>query len=138
MNVIAYKNETVDKYNNIVLNILGLKETDIGTHIICKTNNLTNIGIYNNLTYKIINNDNNFIIKQFDIQTINGKVGIKYYDKQYSINKKQYKSNFKLGYATTIYSKQGGSVLGYYFPEEDIKHIDGKTLYTIISRLKTK
>lgn len=52
--------------------------------------------------------------------------------------KKQYKSNFKLGYATTIYSKQGSSVLGYYFPEEDIKHIDGKTLYTSVSRLKTK
>lgn len=88
MNVIAYKNETVDKYNNIVINILGLKETDIGYHIICKTNNLTNIGIYNNLTYKIINNENNFIIKQYNIQTIDGKVDIKYYDELYTINKK--------------------------------------------------
>ena len=139
MYVIAYKNETVDKYNKIVLNKLGLKDGDIGTHIICKTNKLNEFGIYNNLTYKIINkNINNFIIKQYDIKTIDGNVGIKYYDSEYSITNKQYKSNFKLGYATTIYAKQGGSVMGYYFPDEDIKHIDGKTLYTIISRLKTK
>ena len=138
MCIIAYKNETVDKYNKIILDKLGLNEGDNGTHIICKTNKLTDLGIYNNLTYKIINNDDNFIIKQYDIQTIEGKVGINYYNKEYTISKKQYKTNFKLGYATTIYAKQGGSVMGYYFPEEDIKHIDGKTLYTIISRIKTK
>lgn len=52
--IIVYRNETKDKYNKKVLNILKLKEGDIGTNIICKSNSLSHIGIFNNLTYKII------------------------------------------------------------------------------------
>lgn len=137
--IIVYRNETKDKFNKKVLKKLNLKEKDIGVNIICKSNCLSDKGIYNNLTYKIINKDsNNLYIKQYSIDDIDGKIDIKLYDKEYSITNNDYNKYFNLGYATTIYCKQGQAVKGYLFPKDDKKYLNGSMAYTIISRLKTK
>ena len=107
-----------------MLEYLGLEKFDIGARIVCKSNDLSEYEIYNNFYYTITNKDNQFI-EIFD--------GINKYNIEYSDLEK-----FDSGYCRTIYNIQGESVKSFYYAEEDFKFLDGKTTYTIISRLKTK
>lgn len=130
-NIIVYRNETKDLYNKKVIQKLGLNDGDVGLNIICKSNYLSSQGIYNNLIYKIIHkNSDKYTIKQFDDNQLVGK--------EFYINHQEYKKYFDLGYAITIYCKQGQSVKGYLFPKDDKKYLNGNMAYTIISRLKNK
>ena len=120
--IITYRNEkTRDKYNELMLNHHGLKFGDIGCKVISITNNLKYKDIYNNFNFVITNNES----------------GIITLDNEINITIKQLKANFIPYYACTIYSFQGDETKSYYFPEEDIDFIkNGKYAYTIISRIK--
>ena len=123
--ILCYRTHTTRKiYNKLMLEYLGLEKFDIGARIVCKSNDLSEYEIYNNFYYTITNKDNQFI-EIFD--------GINKYNIEYSDLEK-----FDSGYCRTIYNIQGESVKSFYYAEEDFKFLDGKTTYTIISRLKTK
>ncbi|MBS3925934.1 MAG: AAA family ATPase [Nitrosarchaeum sp.] len=122
--IICYKNESRQKYNKLMLEHLALEKFDIGSKIVCKTNDLAEYEIYNNFYYTITDKDSEFI-EIYD--------GMDYYN----IEPKDL-SHFDSGYARTIHNIQGESVESFYFAPEDYKHLDGTMTYTIISRLKTK
>lgn len=54
------------------------------------------------------------------------------------ITESQLKKLFKPAYALTAYGVQGDSINSYYFAPEDTYFLDGRTAYTIISRLRQK
>jgi hypothetical protein len=51
---------------------------------------------------------------------------------------KELNKHFKSGYAVTAHFMQGKSIKSYHYPEIDDMFINGRSAYTIISRLKTK
>ena len=128
-NIICYTNANCKKYNEIVANRLNIKDKfSVGAKVICNTNELRENNIYNQMSFTIIeeneNNvklNNNVIITKKDMDKID------------RINKKVY---FSLGYARTIYGFQGSSLDNFYYPDDDFKFLDNRTTYTIISRLK--
>jgi len=79
--------------------------------------------IYNNFYYTIKDVDEDEIILFDDVDEI-------------KINKKELEDNFELGYCRTLYNIQGESIKSFYFVLDDIRFIDGRALYTLISRLK--
>lgn len=124
--VICYENSTVDKYNKIISENLGIKnKCSIGAKLICKTNKLRILGIYNKFYLDVIKIDND-IITLYD--------GIN----EYEVNRKYIEDDkyFKFRYAQTIYCLQGDTIQSFKFAHEDRKYLDGRTTYTIISRLK--
>ena len=123
--IITYTNKTKDKYNNLMIERLGLKFGDVGCRIVCKKNDLKDFNIYNNFYYTIKDRDDDIIIITDGIDDI-------------EIKEKQLNSNFELGYCRTLYNIQGESIKSFYFCLEDTPHIDGRALYTLISRLKKK
>ena len=99
---------------------------DIGTKLICKTNDLKSIGLFNNLDCVVKSCDGVSVVLNDD-------------EKDYKINIEQLKY-FEYGYARTLHSVQGESLNSFYYPDEDLIpfFIDNRTAYTLISRLKTK
>jgi hypothetical protein len=122
--IICYKNETCDKYNELILKHKKLEMGEKGLLVICKTNDLRDLNIYNNFIFTITDTDDEFITL----------------DDTYKIPVKKFfkKDNFKPAYARTVYNIQGKSLKSYYAAPEDYKLFNnGRTAYTIISRLKT-
>ena len=138
--IIAFYNDTVDKYNNLMLSEYNKNfnenQIDIDIPIINTENNLTvkKYGseefesIYNRHSFKIINKNeetNEYII--FD--DIN----------KYIVNKETILKYFKLGYCITLYASQGKTFnkIHYVRDELDRKALTKEgALYTLISRLK--
>ena len=126
--IIAYLNTTRKKYNTKMCDKLGITSiTDIGARVICKTNDFSNYDIYNNFTFRVKSVDEETI----ELETENGNT--------YNLPLKKYlnKNKFQYGYALTLYATQGSSLKSFHYCMEDIKLLDGRGLYTLISRLKT-
>jgi len=119
--IICYKNTTKEKYNEMMIKHLNIKFGDIGCKIVCKTNDLRDKGLYNNFYYTIV--DTNVIYDGIEKITLTTQELNKY---------------FELGYCRTLYNIQGESIKNFYFCKEDIHFMNGRALYTLISRLKTK
>lgn len=122
--IICYTNTTRTKYNEMMTNYLGIKFCDIGCKIVCNSNDLRDKGLYNNFYYTIVDNTNGYIISD----------GVD----QINITEKELNKCFELGYCRTLYNIQGESIKSFYFCMEDVRFIDGRALYTLISRIKTK
>ena len=135
--IITYTNATRQKYNKKMLTKLGIdynivkgekhdsykiKTPTVGCKIVCHTNELRDKDIYNNFYYTIKSVDD-------DITITDGVDDI-------VISEKQLKVFFDFGYCRTLYNIQGESLSSFYFTLEDMNHIDGRALYTLISRLK--
>lgn len=131
--IICFTNDTRKKYNNLMLQHLGIKKFDVGCKIVCKTNDLAEFEIYNNFYYTVTKNDGEWVelsdgVDKYDLE-------LKDLEKY---NSKSKSTNFDLGYARTVYNIQGESIKSFYYAPEDHKWLDGVTTYTVISRLKTK
>jgi hypothetical protein len=123
--IITYTNESRIKYNKLMIERLNLEFGDVGCRIVCKSNNLSDKNIYNNFYYTIkeVDEDEEEIIITDEIDDIR-------------INKKDLDKYFDLGYCRTLYNIQGESIKSFYYAMEDIRFIDGRSLYTLISRIK--
>ena len=102
--------------------IYKIKTPKIGCKIVCNSNELRDMNIYNNFYYTI--------------KAVDGDITINDGLDDIVISEKQLKKFFDFGYCRTLYNIQGESITSFYFPVEDICHIDGRALYTLISRLK--
>jgi hypothetical protein len=120
-NVICYTNKTCQKYNTIIMNRLGIESIEgIGCKVICNSNDLRELNIYNKFQFTVTGiEDNNIVL-----------------DNQYKISRVCYGMYFNPAYARTIYSIQGESMNDFYYPVEDYNFLNDRTTYTIISRLK--
>jgi hypothetical protein len=120
-NVICYTNKSCLKYNTIIMNRLGIESIEsIGCKVICNSNDLRELNIYNKFQFTVTGiEDNNIVL-----------------DNQYKISRLCYGMYFNPAYARTIYSIQGESMNDFYYPVEDYNFLNDRTTYTIISRLK--
>ena len=127
--IIAYLNETRQKYNELMCEYHNIEKIwDIGAKVICKTNNLSQYELYNNfkLSVKEINGDMITLISCRDVEYT------------LPLNMFKRKNYFNFGYAITLHGSQSDTINSFHFCEEDIKCLDGRALYTLISRLKQK
>lgn len=124
--IICYRRKIVKKYNDMKLKLLNKKIDSIGVKLICINNKLHYKNIYNNFEAKIIKKEDNIIT----LKTLISKEEI-----QITKNELKY---FRPAYAKTVYGVQGASLKSFYYAPEDYCFINGRTAYTIISRLKTK
>jgi hypothetical protein len=135
--IITYTNATRQKYNKKMVTKLGIdynivkgekhdsytiKTPTVGCKIVCHTNELRDKDIYNNFYYTIKSVDDEITITDGVDDIV--------------ISEKQLKTFFDFGYCRTLYNIQGESLSSFYFTLEDMNHIDGRALYTLISRLK--
>lgn len=113
-------------YNNLMAEHKKITKFDVGAKIVCNTNYLRNKGIYNSFDFTITKED------------YNEETGSIYVldDLDFYITEKELDDNFELGYAITLYKAQGQQYKSFYFPDEDLKYINGRSAYTLISRLK--
>lgn len=118
--VICSRNITKDKYNKLMMEHLKINFGDIGCKIICNSNDLKIKGIYNNFDYTIKDIEDDKIILDDDTE----------------ITKKELDKHFVLGYAITLYKAQGQQFRSFYYAPEDLQYLDGRSTYTLISRLK--
>ena len=128
-NVICFRNKTCDKYNRIVADRLGIRDKfAVGAKIICNTNKLRELKIYNKFCFTVIEEADEYIIVDGNI-----KIMKKIMDKMEG--EKEY---FTFSYARTLHSVQGESLPDLYFPDEDLDMIkdNNRFCYTLISRLK--
>ena len=122
--IVVYTNDTKDKYNKMKMEYLGLKTIeDKGCKVICKSNDLREKEIFNKYRFEVIGKTDDEII-------------IKDKFKTYHIDKERFKIYFQPAYALTLYCIQGESIKSYHYPSEDNKFVDGRSAYTLISRLK--
>lgn len=132
--IICYRHSTKRKYNNLVLKSLGKKSwLSIGVKIVCKTNKLKDLGIWNK---------KEFIIRSISLDDNDEKKYIledKYkMDKNVTVTEKQLKRNFEMAYACNVHQVQGATLDSYYWAQEDNRFINGNVAYTIVSRLRQK
>ena len=125
--ILAYTRNTRDKYNALMCEKLGINSIcDIGTKIICKTNELGKQNIFNNFCYEVMDCVDDMV------HISNGEIGniteIKIKDMK----------NFDYAYARTTHSVQGRTLNSFHYCIEDVKWLGGRELYTLISRLKQK
>jgi len=118
--IICFKNTTKDKYNKLMTEHLNIKFGDVGCKIICNSNDMKDKGIYNNFDFTIKDIIDDKIILDDDTE----------------ITKKELDKHFVLGYAITLYKAQGQQFKSFYYAVEDIRFLDGRSTYTLISRLK--
>ena len=125
--IICHSNTACDIYNEKIMkhkNISSIYQK--GCLMMCKTNELRNIELYNNFIVEVVEcDDKNIILKDKN--------------KQYKLTLKQYNKTgyFKPAYARTLYNMQGRSINSYYIPDKSLEFFnDGRSAYTIISRLK--
>ncbi len=122
--IICYRNKIKDKYNKMVCDKLKIKSmTQKGAKIIAITNDLRKLGIYNKFNYVVKENKKDKIIITDQTEDI-------------ELTEEQINKNFNYSYARTLYSVQGETLKSLYYPDEDLYFIDGRTTYTLISRLK--
>jgi len=119
--ILCYRNEIKDKYNDYMLKYNNKDELDDGLEYICISNKFKDDGIYNK---------SRVIIDTTDDKLVYLKNGLE-------IKKQVFMNHFKLSYCLNAYNIQGASVKSYYYAPEDYKFLNGRTAYTIISRLKT-
>lgn len=122
-NFSTYVKRSTDKADQI-LNMKVKK----GGKLICTTNNLKQLKIFNSHMFNIVEYTNDYIILKGDDL------------KDYKLTIEQFKNNFNYGYALTLYKIQGMTVeyekIGI-FDWEFIKQC-GKRVYTTLSRIKTE
>jgi hypothetical protein len=121
--IISYRNETRNKYNDMMLKKLKIKHGEVGEMVQCKTNDLSDKNMYNNFIYKIVSNNNGYVLSD-DIE-------------KYEVSEEQFK-DFIPAYCRTVYNIQGESIKSIHYCEEDIKFLKSNVLYTVISRIKNK
>jgi hypothetical protein len=121
--IITYTNKTRQKYNELMIQKLKIKFGDVGCKIVCIDNDLKDKNIYNNFYYTIKNVVDDTITITDGVDDI-------------IISVDELKKHFDLGYCRTLYNIQGESLSSFYFTMEDLYFIDGRALYTLISRLK--
>ena len=129
--IIAHTNATRNIYNKMMCEREGIKNLyDVGAKIMCKTNDLKKLRIYNNY---------NFVVREYvqGDRRSKDKVTLEHeMIGQVNIDREDIEKYFEYSYARTIYNLQGSTIGSYYFAEEDLDWIDGRMGYTIISRLK--
>ena len=112
--IFAYRNKTVDQYNDYMLNYLNKTLDDPDVPMICTTNKLRDHNIFNQY--------------QFTTQEIRDQIN----DPEFDMEK-----HFRPAYARTLYNLQGDQVKSYYIAPEDIDYFaKPREAYTIISRIK--
>ena len=122
--IICYRNNTKDKYNALICKNKGIKsKTQIGAELIAICNDLRKDNIYNKFTYKVLS-------KTQDKITITDGID------DFIVNEDNIEKCFNYSYARTLYSVQGETLNSLYYPDEDLYFLDGRTTYTLISRLK--
>ena len=120
------KLSTKNKYNKLICDKKGIKnKTDVNALIMCKTNDLRDKEIYNNYVFKVVesNKDN---VKLFNVD----------FKDYVELSKEEINKHFDYAYARTLYNIQGQTINSYYWAEEDDFWLDGRSAYTIISRLR--
>jgi hypothetical protein len=123
--IIVYTNEMKDKYNKLKMQQLKLNDIcSVGCKVICKSNDLRELNIYNKYRFEVVSSSDKTVC-------------IKDEFKEYNIDKEKFMKFFQPAYALTLYCIQGESIESYYYPKEDYKYINGRSAYTLISRLKT-
>ena len=121
--IIAFTKNMRVKYNKLMCDKLGIENLfDVGAKVICKNNRLADYDIFNNFC---------FVVKKVVDDIIYFECGTQLPLKIF--NRKKY---FDYAYARTLHSVQGSTINSFYFCLEDIKYIDNRALYTLISRLK--
>lgn len=123
--IICKKNETVNKYNDLMLKHLNFKDKlQVGVKLICKTNKFRDKDIFNDFEFTII-------------KTTKDKITL---DDNTEFDIKDIKTHFKPAYARTSYGVQGKSYKSFHYALEDMYSLkyDNRLTYTVISRLKTK
>ena len=126
--IIAYKRTTRDDYNEKICEYLNIESLcDIGAKVICKTNALREYNIYNNMC---------FTVKDVEQKTITIETATTSH--RIPIKKFKRKNFFDYAYALTLYAVQGSSLESFHYCKEDINFLNGRSLYTLISRLKQK
>ena len=124
--VLCYFNDTREKYNRLMCEKKGIKSLiDTGARIMCKTNDLRDIEIYNNYIFEVVSHDNEMV----ELYNVDFKNYIR-------LSKEEIEKNFIYAYARTLYNIQGQTINSYYWCEEDNRALDGRSSYTIISRLR--
>ena len=130
-NIIAYRNSTCNKYNKIIAEKLNIKDKfSVGAKVIINTNELRHKDktLFNRYVTTIIENDGENVTLENGVILSHKEMNKKEDDKEY----------VSLAYARTLHSFQGAELTDFYFPPEDIKFVNNRFLYTLISRLKTK
>jgi hypothetical protein len=130
--IITYTNTTREIYNNLMLEDLKLKHGDVKSKVVCKTNNLSDLDIYNNFYYTITDKDEEYIYMTDDV------TDYKITHKQFNHKHSNGTAYFEPGYCRTLYNIQGESLQSFYYAEDDFKFLSHRATYTLISRLKTK
>ena len=134
--LVSYRNSIRHKYNKQICDTLSipyiLKEDKtlvispdipVNVPIICKSNILSGIRIYNKFCFKIKENRGNKIIITDDIS-------------EYNLEYETIKKYFDYAYCRTLYSIQGKSIEKIKFCKEDIRMLGNEGVYTFISRFK--
>ena len=122
--IIVYTNEIREKYNKLKMKKLNITLEDKGCKVICRSNNLREHNIYNKYQFTVS------CIDKTSVKLIDGT------DTIYEIKREDYNKYFEPSYAVTLYCVQGASIDSYYYPQEDYKYLNGRSTYTLISRLK--
>jgi len=139
--IVCYTNNTVDEYNKIYMKDRGYENIkSIGCYVICITNKLKEMNIYNKSTFTVEDVKDDVIILSGNTTTF------------YTILLKDYEKNFKPAYARTLYSLQGSNLSGYkicddmeYEPDmfggmklvsDMYFFLKPDVLYTLLSRFK--
>lgn len=123
--VLCRSNESCKIFNDKMMKHLGIEFGDVGCKVMCKTNNLRDYGIFNNFIFTVTGKTSTHVILDNDIS-----IPLK--------NFKHGKESWLPAYARTLYNIQGESTPSFYIPNSDLWTYknDGRSVYTIISRLK--
>jgi len=132
--IIAYRNEIRHKYNNLMLEHKNFRcrvninngtiegKLEVGLEIILINNDLDKYKIYNKEV---------FIIKEIN----KSKITIKNDDNEIILKDTDIINNFHIAYCRTLYAVQGKAFKSFSYPKEDYQFLDGRAVYTLISRL---
>lgn len=144
--LVSYRNSVRHKYNKEICDKLSvpyiLKEdktlvispnVPVGVPIICKSNILSGMYIFNKFTFKIKENKS-AAVPGGKGNKITISDGIKEYNMEYETIKRY----FDYCYCRTLYSVQGKSIEKIKFCKEDIRMLNNEKVYTFISRFKEK
>lgn len=121
--IISYKNETRQKYNQLMLDYHNIKFGDKNCKVVCKTNKLKKYNLFNMKFMTVRSKTKEEITLYNEIEDI-------------TIPIEDFNKYFEAGYCRTLYGIQGQSVKSFYYCIEDIDFIKNNALYTLISRLK--
>ncbi len=127
--VVCYRNETRKKMNDMIMKKKDIAFGAVGCKVMCKVNKFRDLDIYNNFDFTITCVTDEHITL----------------DNRYELTKKQFfggsdeAPHFVPAYARTMYNMQGDACKSYHVPNEDMKFFNnGRSAYTLISRLKTE